>query len=177
MDIYTIGHSTHSQEEFISILKAYDIEVLVDIRSYPGSNYVPHFNKENMEEWIPENDIKYIHMKELGGRRKAIKDIDESLIDGWTQKAFRNYAGYSLTEEYAGAIDKLIGIADKSRVCYMCAESVPWRCHRLIVSNTLVAKGINVYHIMSESKAIVHELGKFGATPIIADSIVIYPEE
>ena len=81
MDIYTIGHSTHSQEEFIEILKTYDIELVVDIRSYPGSKYVPHFNKENMEVWMPDSGIKYIHMKELGGRRKAAKGIDMHFID------------------------------------------------------------------------------------------------
>ena len=77
MDMYTIGHSTHTQEEFISLLKDYDIEVLVDVRSYPGSKYVPQFNQENMEKWLPENDIKYIHMPELGGRRNKNKEIDE----------------------------------------------------------------------------------------------------
>lgn len=176
MDIYTIGHSTHSQEEFISILEIYNIEILVDIRSYPGSRYVPHFNKENMEKWIPDNNIKYIHMPELGGRRKAIKEIDKSLINGWRQLAFRNYAGYSLTDEYNEGIDKLISMAKKERLCYMCAESLPWRCHRLIVSNTLVLKGINVYHIMSETKTILHELDKYGASPVLKGSRVIYPK-
>lgn len=176
MDIYTIGHSTHSQEEFIAILKSYKIETLVDIRSYPGSNYVPQFNKENMEKWIPENNIKYVYMKELGGRRKASKNIDESLINGWRQVAFRNYAGYTLTDEYQQGIEKLILLAEKEVLCYMCAESLPWRCHRLIVSNTLVSKGIDVYHIMSETKTIKHELGKYGANPVMENSRVIYPE-
>lgn len=177
MDIYTIGHSTHTLEEFVSLLKHYGIELLVDVRSYPGSNYVPQFNKENMEEWLVENKIEYIHMKDLGGRRNKIKGMDMSLIDGWEKSAFRNYAGYSLTEEYDQAIEKLILLARKSRVCYMCSEAVPWRCHRLIISNTLVSKAINVYHIITESKTIVHELGKYGASPIIKDKKVIYPKK
>lgn len=176
MDIYTIGHSTHSQEDFIEILKSYDIEVLVDIRSYPGSKYVPHFNKENIEEWLPRSGIEYIHMKELGGRRKAVKNIDESLIEGWEKEAFRNYASYSLTEEFVSAIDKLISLAEEQRVSYMCAESVPWRCHRLIVSNSLTARDIDVYHIMSKTKTILHSLDKFGAPAVVKGSKVIYPK-
>ncbi len=176
MDIYTIGHSTHSQEEFIEILKTYDIELVVDIRSYPGSKYVPHFNKENMEVWMPDSGIKYIHMKELGGRRKAAKGIDDSLIEGWEKDSFRNYAAYSLTEEYNKAIESLIKLGEEQRVAYMCAESVPWRCHRLIVSNTLLAKDIDVYHIMSKTQTILHELDKFGAHAIIDGSRVIYPK-
>lgn len=177
MNMYTIGHSTHEQEEFIEILKTYDIELLIDVRSYPGSNYVPHFNKENMENWIPENGIEYIHMPELGGRRKAIETIDESLIDGWEKKPFRNYAGYTLTDKYEEGIKKLIALGEKKCLCYMCAESVPWRCHRLLISNTLVSKGINIDHIMSETKTIPYELGKYGATPVVKDKKVIYPKQ
>ena len=114
MDMYTIGHSTHEQGEFIGILKTYHIEILVDVRSYPRSNYVPQFNKENMEKWIPGNGIEYIHMKELGGRRKAIEDIDEDLVSGWEKKAFRNYAEYSLTDEYERGINKLIALGEKN---------------------------------------------------------------
>ena len=178
MDIYTIGHSTHSEEEFISILKAYNIETLIDIRSYPGSNYVPQFNKENMEIWLPENGIKYIHMAKLGGRRGRIKDVDEELISGWRQEAFKKYAAYTLTEEYKEGIKELIAIAKNERVCYMCSESLPWRCHRLLVSNTLVSMGFNVYHIMSDTKTIKHELNKYGAK-LIEDNKgrLIYPKD
>lgn len=176
MDIFTIGHSTHSQEEFISLLRDYHIEVLVDVRSYPGSNYVPQFNKENMEIWVPENDIEYIHMKELGGRRKGNKDLDQSLIDGWENQAFRNYAGYTLTPEYEDGINRLIHLGENKTLCYMCSEAVPWRCHRLLISNTLVLRGINVYHIMSEAKTITHELGMYGATPVIEGNKLIYPK-
>ena len=177
MDIYTFGHSTHSQEEFLNILKSYNIETLVDVRSYPGSKYVPQFNKENMEVWVPENNIEYIHMKELGGRRKGNKDLDKSLVDGWENQAFRNYAGYTLTEEYEEGINRLITLGEDKTTCYMCAESVPWRCHRLLISNTLVLRGINVYHIMSESKTITHKLGMYGATPVVKGDKLIYPDE
>lgn len=175
VDMYTIGHSTHTQEEFVSLLQHYKIEVLVDVRSYPGSNYVPQFNKENMEKWLPENDIQYIHMPEIGGRRNKNKEIDPALVSGWQKAPFRNYAAYSLTNEYEEGIDKLISIAEKHRVCYMCSEAVPWRCHRLIISNTLVHRGINVYHVMTESKTITHEIGIYGAEAIEKDSKLIYP--
>ena len=130
-----------------------------------------------MEMWIPENDIQYIHMKELGGRRKGIKDLDTSLIDGWENTAFRNYAGYTLTPEYEEGITELITLGRKKRICYMCSESVPWRCHRLIISNTLVLRGINVYHIMTESKTIIHKIGMYVAMPVIEDSRLIYPKQ
>ncbi|ALV22395.1 DUF488 domain-containing protein [Carnobacterium antarcticum] len=177
MDIYTIGHSTHSSEEFTDWLKAYKIETLVDVRSYPGSKHMPQFNKENMEKWIPEQGIRYLHMPELGGRRKKNREIDESLINGWRNPSFRNYAAYSLTEEYEKGISGLMAIEDKERLCYMCSESVPWRCHRLVISNTLVLKGLSVHHIMTEKKTILHEIGMYGAKAVREGSKLIYPKQ
>lgn len=176
MKIYTIGHSTHSEEEFLSLLKHCGIETLVDVRSFPGSKYVPQFNKENMEEWVSQAGIKYIHMKELGGRRNKNKDIDQSLVSGWRKAPFRNYAAYSLTQKYEEEIDKLIGLAKESTVCYMCSEAVPWRCHRLLISNTLTFKGLDVYHIMTEEKTIHHEISIYGAQAVEEDSKLIYPD-
>lgn len=177
MDIYTIGHSTHSSEEFTDLLKAYKIETLIDVRSYPGSSHMPQFNKENMEKWIPKQGIRYLHMPELGGRRKKNREIDESLINGWRNPSFRNYAAYSLTEEYEIGTSKLIAIEGQERVCYMCSESVPWRCHRLIISNTLTLKGLTVHHIMTEKKTILHEIGLYGAKAVVAGSKLIYPNQ
>lgn len=177
MQIYTIGHSTHSQEEFISLLESYNIEVLVDVRSYPGSRHVPQFNKEDMEKWVVEAGISYVHLKQLGGRRKADKIIEDSLINGWNQIAFKNYAGYSLSDPYKEGIDELIHLAREKVVCYMCAEAVPWRCHRLIISNTLITKRFEVFHIMTNTKTIKHELGKYGAKPKVDQEIITYPRE
>ena len=129
-----------------------------------------------MELWLPRNDIKYIHMPELGGRRNKNKEIDQSLVNGWKSAAFRNYAAYSLTQVYEEGIEKLIKLSNEDRVCYMCSEAVPWRCHRLIISNTLVSKGINVYHIMTEKKTITHEVGVFGAEAVKKGSQLIYPK-
>lgn len=176
IDIYTIGHSTHSEEKYISLLKAYQIEVLIDVRSYPGSRYMPQFNKEDMVKWVTDANIKYIHMPALGGRRRVLDSIDDALINGWDNIAFKNYAAYSLTAEYAQAIEELIAVASKNRVCYMCAESVPWRCHRLLISNTLVAKGLSVHHIISETKTIDHTVGIYGAKPELVDDHLVYPK-
>lgn len=177
MNIYTIGHSTHSREEFLDLLKAYEIETLVDVRAYPGSRRLPQFDKEEMEKWLPEQSIRYLHFPVLGGRRKKNREIDESLVDGWKNTSFRNYAAYSLTEEYEKGISSLIETGQKERVCYMCSESVPWRCHRLLISNTLALKGLSVYHIMTEKKTISHEIGLYGAKPIQEGSTLIYPKQ
>lgn len=175
MDVYTIGHSTHPEEEFVLLLKKYDIEVLVDVRSYPGSRYVPQFNKENMTIWLPKKDILYFHLPELGGRRNKDKEIDEQLVKGWKNTAFRNYAAYSLTQGYEEGIDRLIKLSKENKVCYMCSEALPWRCHRTIISNTLVAKENSVYHIMTDGNITPHEVGKYGAVPVIKGSQIIYP--
>lgn len=176
MRIYTIGHSTHNQDEFVSLLKEYNIEILVDVRSYPGSRYCPQFNKENMRIWLNNNNIQYVHMPELGGRRRKLYNIDESLIDGWTHISFRNYAAYTLTDEYEKGIGKLIEIANNHNISYMCSESIPWKCHRSIISNTLTMMGIEVYHIMCKDKFVKHELGKYGAIPRLNGNKIIYPK-
>lgn len=177
IDIYTIGHSTYSKEEYISLLKHYGIKTLIDVRSYPGSRHVPQFNKEDMVSWVADANIKYLHMPKLGGRRRVLDSIDDALINGWENIAFKNYAAYTMTEEYAIAIEELIAVANNERVCYMCAESVPWRCHRLIISNTLLSKGLNVHHIISETKTIEHALGLYGAKPMLLNSQLTYPKQ
>lgn len=174
--IFTIGHSTHSQQEYVDMLKGYNIKKLVDVRSYPGSRYMPHFNRENMTEWMKDTNIQYLHMPSLGGRRRVLDSIDEALINGWDNIAFKNYAAYTLTAEYENAIKELIVLATKHRVCYMCAESVPWRCHRLLISNTLVSKGMQVYHIINQTQLIEHKIGLYGAKPLPNQYPLIYPK-
>lgn len=175
MEIFTIGHSTLSKKEFIEILKTYDIQTLVDVRSQPGSRYVPHFNKEDLKKWLVDNGIAYIHILGLGGHRKNISDIDYTLVDGWKHSAFRNYAAYALTDEFEESLNELIDLSKKFKVCIMCAESVPWRCHRLIISNALIAKNLNVNHIIGNNKIIPHRLGMYGAPAKIFNSKVVYP--
>ena len=177
MIVYTIGHSTHSEEEFLSLLNTYKIKKVIDVRSFPGSRYVPIFNKERMEIWLKDNDVDYLHLSELGGLRKQNENVDPSLVDGWRNASFRNYAAYSLSREYHAGIEELIKLAHKDQVVIMCSEAVPWRCHRLIISNTLVDQGIEVEHIMTKDKLIKHQLGIYGAKAIKEGHEIIYPKE
>lgn len=156
-EIWTIGHSTHSMEEFISILSSFNIEVLVDIRSLPGSNRFPHFNKENLEVTIPHNCIEYCYLKSLGGLRKATKNSHNTV---WRVASFRNYADYMETIEFKMAIDELIEIASNKRTAIMCAEAVWWRCHRSMVADYLKNMGWNVNHIMALNKSVLHPYTK-----------------
>ena len=151
--IYTIGHSTHTLEEFVVMLKSFNIELLADIRSFPGSRKFPHFNKENLPASLAENNIEYIHLRNLGGRRKV---NPESCNTGWRVAAFRGYADYMETENFEKAIKELEQIASAKRVAYMCAEAVWWRCHRSLVSDYLKNEGWTVLHIMGVGKSTEH---------------------
>jgi uncharacterized protein (DUF488 family) len=151
--IYTIGHSTHTLEEFVVMLKSFNIELLADIRSFPGSRKFPHFNKENLAASLAEKNIEYIHLKNLGGRRKVNPD---SCNTGWRVAAFRGYADYMETENFKKAIEELEKIASQKRVAYMCAEAVWWRCHRSLVSDYLKNEGWTVLHIMDVGKSTEH---------------------
>ena len=151
--IYTIGHSTHSIDEFIKMLQSFEIKHLVDIRSFPGSKKFPHFNKESLEASLNENGINYTHIKELGGRRKVQKN---SINTRWRNESFRAYADYMETESFKKGIAELETIASKQTTAYMCSEAVWWRCHRSIVSDYLKAKGWKVLHIMDLNKVEEH---------------------
>lgn len=151
--IWTVGHSTHSIEEFIDILHSFQIERLVDIRMFLGSRRYPQFNKEALKASMLESHVKYCHMVELGGRRKAKPDSKNT---GWRLAAFRGYADYMETDAFQGGIQKLEGIALKERTSYMCSEAVWWSCHRALVSDYLKVKGWTVMHIMRDGKAQEH---------------------
>ncbi|HET6246014.1 MAG: DUF488 domain-containing protein [Bacteroidetes bacterium] len=151
--IWTIGHSTRSMEEFLSLLKSINIELVADIRSYPGSSRYPHFNKKSLEISLPENTIGYIHFKNLGGRRKPAPD---SINTAWRNAAFRGYADYMQTNSFEEEIKELEKIALKTNTAYMCSEAVWWRCHRALVSDYLKVKGWKVMHIMALDKEDEH---------------------
>ncbi len=152
-EIWTIGHSTHSLEEFVAMLRSFSIDIVADIRSFPGSRRYPHFNKENLEQSLPQHGIEYIHLKELGGRRKVRPD---SVNTAWRHPAFRGYADYMETDDFKKAIPGLTAIALKKRTAYMCSEAVWWRCHRSMVSDYLKLNGWTVIHIMGEGKSQEH---------------------
>ena len=154
--LYTIGHSTRSLEELVAALKAHGIETLVDIRAFPMSRRLPHFNRESLESELSKRGIRYVWMKALGGYRKRTrKDSPHTAL---RNASFRNYADYTLTPEFEQAMDELLRLAEQSRTAYMCAERVYFRCHRMIVSDWLVAHGHEVRHIDAEGPARPHQL-------------------
>jgi uncharacterized protein (DUF488 family) len=155
--IWTIGHSTHMLDRFIAVLTSFQIEALIDIRSFPGSRRYPHFNKEALSVSLPANGIEYVHLVELGGRRKPRKDSKNT---AWRVEAFRGYADYMETEDFKNAINDLEVLGNKKRVVYMCSEAVWWRCHRSLVSDYLKFNGWRVMHIMDMGKAEEHPYTK-----------------
>jgi uncharacterized protein (DUF488 family) len=154
--IYTIGHSTRALDEFLRILEAHAIQILVDIRSFPGSGRQPHFNRESLEKSLPAAGIRYLWLKALGGRRK--KTLEPSPNLGLRSPGFRNYADYMLTPEFERGIGELRDLAEQARTAYMCAERVYFRCHRMLVSDWLVAHGHQVLHIDRMAPATPHKL-------------------
>jgi uncharacterized protein (DUF488 family) len=154
--LYTIGHSTRTIEELIEVLQAHSIATLVDIRSIPMSRRLPHFNREELEESLPAAGIRYAWQKALGGRRKKIRD--DSPHVAIRSDSFRNYADYMLTEEFENAAVWLIGLAEQARTAYMCAERVYFQCHRMLVSDWLVAHGHEVLHIDGTGPLKAHRL-------------------
>lgn len=153
---FTIGHSTRSLAELIEVLQAHSIETLVDIRSFPMSRRLPYFNRESLEKALPEAGIRYVWMKELGGRRK--KTRDDSPHIALRSPSFRNYADHMLTDEFKRGVAELIQLAGHSRTAYMCAERVYFRCHRMMVSDWLVAHGHEVLHIDGTAPVKPHQL-------------------
>jgi uncharacterized protein (DUF488 family) len=152
-EVWTIGHSTRTLEHFLEMLQSLQIKILVDIRSFPGSKRYPQFNKEDLEISIPGNNMRYVHLKSLGGRRPVKKDSNNT---AWRHPAFRGYADYMETEDFKSAIKELETIATTHRTAYMCSEAVWWRCHRSLVSDYLKLNGWLVHHIMEIGKATEH---------------------
>jgi len=155
--IWTIGHSTHTLNEFIAMLQSFKIELLADIRSLPGSNHFPQFNKENLMISLPNHQIQYTHLLNLGGRRKVHKDSHNI---AWHHPAFRSYADYMETKEFEQAINELEQLAKQQKTAIMCAEAVWWRCHRSLVSDWLKCNDWLVLHIMGVNKFEEHPYTK-----------------
>jgi uncharacterized protein (DUF488 family) len=154
--LYTVGHSTRSLEDLIETLQAHAIEALVDIRAFPMSRRLPQFNRESLEKSLPAVGIKYVWMKVLGGYRK--KSREDSLNIALRNASFRNYADYMLTPEFNDAMAQVVALASNSRTAYMCAERVYFRCHRMLVSDWLVAHGHEVMHIDGSGPVKPHSL-------------------
>ena len=171
MTIYTIGHSTRPIDAFTALLHQYGIVQLVDIRTVPKSLHNPQFGQDELHKSLEKADIQYVYMKDLGGLRPKVK---ESHNLGWHNDSFRNYADYMQTNDFAAAIEKLIAAAKSMPTAIMCAEAVPWRCHRSLVGDALLTRDIEVIDIISETSAPEHKLTKFAE---VHGTDVTYPDD
>jgi uncharacterized protein (DUF488 family) len=155
LSVFTVGHSTRSFEEFVSLLKAYGVSMVVDVRTVPRSRHNPQFNKETLPNALKTASIRYIHMPELGGLRRPKSD---SVNLAWENKSFRGYADYMQTKEFAENLLQLVALIQENCVAVVYAEAVPWRCHRSLLSDALVARHIKVKHILTETSTTNHKL-------------------
>ncbi|TFD57850.1 DUF488 domain-containing protein [Cryobacterium suzukii] len=158
--VYTIGHSTHPIDEFVGMLKANGVERLIDVRTVPGSRHNPQFGEHELSASMSEADIDYQRLAELGGLRHT-PAAEASINGAWRNKSFRNYADYMQTPEFVAGVDELIALARKQTVALMCAEAVPWRCHRSLIGDALLARDIRVADIMSLTSTKPHTLTSF----------------
>ena len=168
--IWTIGHSTRPIGEFMNLLRAHEIRLLVDVRTIPRSRHSPQFNTDRLAESLKEAGLVSLHMPSLGGLRKALKD---SINNGWRNASFRGYADYMQTAEFWNALEELMMHGQQHPPAIMCAEAVPWRCHRSLIADALVARGWEVRHILSQVKADEHRLTPFA---VIDGTTVVYPQ-
>lgn len=168
--VHTIGHSTHALAEFIEILQTYDISALVDVRTLPGSRRWPHFNQENLAKSLPAAGIKYQYIKKLGGLRSPNK---QSLNAGWHNSSFRGYADYMQTDGFLAGLEELLQVVAEQSVCIMCAEVLPWRCHRRMIGDALLVRGYEVIDIFSLTKAVPEKLTDFAQ---VQGEKITYPE-
>jgi uncharacterized protein (DUF488 family) len=155
LTIFTVGHSTRPAEEFVALLQGFGIELLADVRTVPRSRRNPQFEKDALREILSTHGIEYIHLPSLGGLRHPRRD---SVNTGWQNASFRGYADYMQTGEFARAVQALTDLAATKRIAIMCAEAVPWRCHRSLLGDALLARGIEVIDILNRSNAQPHKL-------------------
>jgi uncharacterized protein (DUF488 family) len=174
--VYTVGHSTRTLEELVRVLRAWGVQTLVDVRTVPRSRTNPQFNADTLPGELAKAGIAYVHIAGLGGLRgKKRAAAGPSRNTGWTVDAFRNYADYAETDAFARALDELLALAARSTCAIMCAEAVWWRCHRRIVADHLLARGVHVKHLFDAEKA-----DDATPTPFMrrqADGRIVYPPE
>lgn len=169
--VFTIGHSSRTWETFLELLRVHKIERVVDVRTVPRSRHNPQFNRETLSTKLRGRKIGYVHLRKLGGLRHARRD---SVNLGWHNASFRGFADYMQTPEFEDGLRRLIALAKQKRTAIMCAEAVPWRCHRSLISDALLVRGIRAEHIISGKRTQVHELTSFGR---VKGKQITYPPE
>ncbi len=167
--IYTVGHSTSEIDKFLDLLKAHGVKAVADVRTIPKSRHNPQFNQEELKQSLKEAKIAYRHIKKLGGLRHARKD---SVNLGWKNTSFRGYADYMNTDDFASGLEQLKTMANKKVTAIMCAEAVPWRCHRSLIADALTKQKWAVFHIQSRKTANRHKLTPFLK---IRSGKIVYP--
>jgi uncharacterized protein (DUF488 family) len=170
LTVFTIGHSTRTWEAFLQLLRAHGIERVVDVRSIPRSRHNPQFNLETLSKKLRGARIGYVHLRRLGGLRRARRDSPNM---GWHNASFRGFADYMQTPEFEEGLRRLIQLAKQKRTAIMCAEAVPWRCHRSLIADALTVRGIRAAHIVSGKRVQVHALTSFARA---REDCIIYPE-
>lgn len=151
--VWTLGHSTHSWDEFVALLRAHELQAVADVRRLPGSRRLPQFDQDSMANTLERLGIAYRWFPKLGGRRRAQKDSPNT---GWRNASFRGYADHLSSDEFADGLTELIGLAKQERTTLMCAEAVWWRCHRRLIADVLIQQGIEVVHILDATHATPH---------------------
>jgi uncharacterized protein (DUF488 family) len=169
--VMTIGHSTHTLEEFIRLLQAHEATCVVDVRTVPRSGHNPQFNKASLTRSLKKAGLKYVPTPGLGGLRHAKRDSPNV---GWRNASFRGYADYMQTPEFAQSLEELIRLANQERIVLMCAEAVPWRCHRSLIADALLVRGIRTEDIMSATRRQIHTLTPFAK---VRGTAITYPTE
>lgn len=171
MRVFTVGHSTHPIDEFVDLLRTHGVELLADVRTIPKSRRNPQFGQDQLPASLNEADLRYEYFADLGGLRKTNKD---SVNKAWRNESFRGYADYMQTLEFAAGIERLIELASGKVTAVMCAEAVPWRCHRSLIGDALLVRGIEVLDIMSPTSAKPHTLTSFAK---VDGTTITYPPE
>ena|SRR5438876_9336750 len=167
-EVWTIGHSTRTLEQFCGLLKQHEIAALADVRRFPGSRRHPHFNQRALSQSIGDAQVQYVHFPELGGRRRARPDSPNT---AWRNEGFRGYADYMMSDGFRAGIERLVELATAKRTALMCAEALWWQCHRALIADYLKAIGCTVRHILSESKT---ELHRYTAPARVVEGRVCY---
>jgi uncharacterized protein (DUF488 family) len=171
LTIYTIGHSNRSIDAFLTLLAAQQIEILADVRTIPASRHNPQFGRDELSRSLEGSGVEYVHEPRLGGHRRPRKDSPNA---GWRNASFRGYADYMASDAFKAGLDALLSIAARGRTAIMCAEAVPWRCHRSLVADALIARGCTVLDIISDRAPTPHK-----ATPFlkVQNGELLYPPE